>query len=314
MKKDSKVYIAGHKGLVGSTIVSELKAQSYSNLILASHNDLDLTIQADVKNFFREEKPEYVFLAAAKVGGIKANSENPADFFYKNSMIQNNVIHSAYKNGVKKLLFLGSSCIYPKNCPQPIKEEYLLSGYLEETNEAYAIAKISGLKMCQYYRKQYGVDFISAMPTNLYGPNDNFDLDTSHVLPALIRRFHEAKINNSPKVILWGTGSPKREFLHVEDLANACVFLMKNYSEESHINVGTGVDLTIRELANIISEIVNYTGEIDFDSTKPDGTMRKVLDVSKIQDQGWSHKVGLREGIEKTYEWYKEAVNGGRNK
>jgi GDP-L-fucose synthase len=226
-------------------------------------------------------------------------------------MIQNNVIHSAYKNGVKKLLFLGSSCIYPKNCSQPIKEEYLLSGYLEQTNEAYAIAKISGLKMCQYYRKQYGVDFISAMPTNLYGPNDNFDLETSHVLPALIRKFHEAKTSDSPKVTLWGTGFPKREFLHVDDLARACVFLMRNYSEDSHINVGTGVDLTIRELANIICEVVDYSGDIEFDSTKPDGTMRKVLDVSKIQDLGWSHKVDLREGIEKTYRWYQETVDGG---
>lgn len=314
MKKDSKIYIAGHKGLVGSTIVSELKAQSYSNLVLASHADLDLTIQADVENFFYENKLDYVFLAAAKVGGIKANSESPAEFYYKNSMIQNNVIHSAYKNGVKKLLFLGSSCIYPKNCPQPIKEDYLLSGYLEETNEAYAIAKISGLKMCQHYRKQYGVDFISAMPTNLYGPNDNFDLDTSHVLPALIRRFHEAKINNYPEVTLWGTGTPKREFLHVGDLASACVFLMDNYSEEGHINIGTGVDLTIRELANIICEVVGYSGDIEFDSRKPDGTMRKVLDVSKIQDLGWSHKVDFREGIEKTYKWYQGTGNGGRNK
>lgn len=313
MNRDSKIFVAGHNGLVGSAIVRELRTQNYNNIITVSHCDLDLTIQADVEKYFGDNKPEYVFLAAAKVGGIKANSDSPADFYYKNSMIQNNIINSAYKFGVKKLLFLGSSCIYPKNCPQPIKEEYLLSGYLEETNEAYAIAKISGLKMCQYYRRQYGVDFISAMPTNLYGPNDNFDLETSHVLPALIRRFHEAKINNYPRVTLWGTGSPKREFLHVEDLANACVFLMKNYSEESHINVGTGVDLTIRELANIICEIVDYTGEIEFDSTKPDGTMRKVLDVSKIQDQGWSHKVGLREGIEKTYEWYKETVSGGKN-
>ena len=314
MNRDSKIFVAGHNGLVGSAIVRELRTQNYNNILTVKHSDLDLTIQADVEKYFGDNKPEYVFLAAAKVGGIKANSDSPADFYYKNSMIQNNVINSAYKFGVKKLLFLGSSCIYPKNCPQPIKEEYLLSGYLEETNEAYAIAKISGLKMCQYYRRQYGVDFISAMPTNLYGPNDNFDLETSHVLPALIRRFHEAKINNYPKVTLWGTGSPKREFLHVEDLANAGVFLMKNYSEESHINVGTGVDLSIRELANIICETVDYTGEIEFDSTKPDGTMRKVLDVSKIQNQGWSHKVDLREGIEKTYEWYKETANGGRNK
>ena len=306
--KTAKIFVAGHTGLVGSAIIRELEVQGYSNLITANHNDLDLTIQSDVEEYFAENRPEYVLLAAAKVGGIKANSDSPADFYYKNSMIQNNVIHNAYKSGVKKLLFLGSSCIYPKDCPQPIKEEYLLSGYLEETNEAYAIAKISGLKMCQYYRRQYGVDFISAMPTNLYGPNDNFDLDTSHVLPALIRRFHEAKINCNHKVTLWGTGSPKREFLHVDDLANACVFLMENYSEEGHINVGTGVDLTIRELAGIICEIVDYSGSIEFDITKPDGTMRKILDVSRIQGLGWSHKIGLHEGIDKAYEWYKERV------
>ena len=308
LSKSAKIFVAGHNGLVGSAIVRELRNQNYNNIITVSHCDLDLTIQADVEKYFGDNKPEYVFLAAAKVGGIKANSDSPADFFYMNSMIQNNVINSAYKFGVKKLLFLGSSCIFPKNCPQPIKEESLLSGYLEETNEAYAVAKISGLKMCQYYRRQYGVDFISAMPTNLYGPNDNFDLETSHVLPALIRRFHEAKINGNHKVTLWGTGSPKREFLHVDDLANACVFLMENYSEEGHINVGTGVDLTIRELAGIICEIVDYSGSIEFDITKPDGTMRKVLDVSRIQGLGWSHKIGLHEGIDKAYEWYKERV------
>ena len=314
MESNSKIYVAGHNGLVGSAIVRELKAQGYSNIATIEHNDLDLTVQAEVEKYFVESSPEYVVLAAAKVGGIKANSDSPAEFYYKNSMIQNNVINNAYKNGVKKLLFLGSSCIYPKNCPQPIKEEYLLSGYLEETNEAYAIAKISGLKMCQYYRRQYGVDFISAMPTNLYGPNDNFDLETSHVLPALIRRFHEAKVNNLPKVTLWGTGSPKREFLFVDDLANACVFLMENYGENGHINVGTGLDLSILELANLISEIVNYSGKIEFDSAKPDGTMRKVLDISKLQELGWSHKIGLREGIEKTYKWYQEKISEGVNK
>lgn len=290
--------------MVGSAIVRRLNELGYNNLVYRTSKELDLRRQADVEKFFEEEKPEYVFLAAAKVGGIHANNTYPAEFIYDNLMIEANIIHSAYKYGVKKLLFLGSSCIYPKFANQPIKEEELLSGYLEPTNEAYAIAKISGIELCKFYRRQYGVDFISAMPTNLYGINDNFDLETSHVMPALIRKFHEAKVNGDKEVVMWGTGKPRREFLYVDDLADACVFLMNNYSDEIHINVGTGEDVEIRELAEIIKKVVGYEGEIVNDTTKPDGTPRKLLDVTRLHKLGWKHKVGLEEGIRRVYEWY----------
>jgi len=304
MEYNSRVYVAGHKGLVGSAIVRKLIEKGYGNIICREHGELDLTDKHEVEAFFMSEKPEYVFLAAAKVGGIKANSMQPADFFYINSMIQNNVINSAYKSGVSKLLFLGSSCIYPKMCPQPIKEDYLLSGYLEETNEAYALAKIAGLKMCQYYNIQYGTNFISCMPTNLYGPNDNFDLETSHVLPALLRKFHEARQLGEPMVEIWGSGSPLREFLHVDDMADACVFLMEEYSGLEHVNIGTGKEITIRDLAIMIGEIVGYKGKLVFDADKPDGTPRKLLDVSKLNGLGWRYKIELAEGIRNTYQWY----------
>lgn len=306
MNKDSKIYVAGHRGLVGSAIMRKLQQEGYTNIITRTHKELDLTSQAQTQEFFKKEKPEYVFLAAAKVGGIHANNTYPADFAYINIMIESNVIKASYDYGVKKLLFLGSSCIYPKLCPQPIKEEYLLTGPLEKTNEAYAIAKIAGLKMCQYFNRQYGTNYISVMPTNLYGPNDNFDLETSHVLPALIRKFHEAKINNKPYVEVWGTGTPRREFLHVDDLADATVYLMNNYDENEPLNIGTGKDITIKELAELIKEIVGYEGEIKFDTTKPDGTPRKLLDVSRLHATGWKHKIELREGIKQTYEWFKE--------
>jgi GDP-L-fucose synthase len=306
MNKDSKIYVAGHRGLVGSAIMRKLQQEGYTNIITRTHKELDLTNQAQTQEFFEKEKPEYVFLAAAKVGGIHANNTYPADFAYINIMIESNVIKASYDYGVKKLLFLGSSCIYPKLCPQPIKEEYLLTGSLEKTNEAYAIAKIAGLKMCQYFNRQYGTNYISVMPTNLYGPNDNFDLETSHVLPALIRKFHEAKINNKPYVEVWGTGTPRREFLYVDDLADAVVYLMNNYNENEPLNIGTGKDITIKELAELIKEIVGYEGEIKFDTTKPDGTPRKLLDVSRLHNAGWEHKITLREGIENTYEWFKE--------
>ena len=306
MNKDSKIYVAGHRGLVGSAIMRKLKQEGYTNIITRTHKELDLTNQAQTQEFFEKEKPEYVFLAAAKVGGIHANNTYPADFAYINTMIESNVIKASYDYGVKKLLFLGSSCIYPKLCPQPIKEEYLLTGPLEKTNEAYAIAKIAGLKMCQYFNRQYGTNYISVMPTNLYGPNDNFDLETSHVLPALIRKFHEAEINNKPYVEVWGTGTPRREFLHVDDLADAVIYLMNNYNENEPLNIGTGKDITIKELAELIKEIVGYEGEIKFDTTKPDGTPRKLLDVSRLHNAGWEHKITLREGIENTYEWFKE--------
>ena len=306
MNKDSKIYVAGHRGLVGSAIMRKLQQEGYTNIITRTHKELDLTNQAQTQEFFEKEKPEYVFLAAAKVGGIHANNTYPADFAYINIMIESNVIKASFDYGVKKLLFLGSSCIYPKLCPQPIKEEYLLTGLLEKTNEAYAIAKIAGLKMCQYFNRQYGTNYISVMPTNLYGPNDNFDLETSHVLPALIRKFHEAKINNKPYVEVWGTGTPRREFLHVDDLADATVYLMNNYDENEPLNIGTGKDITIKELAELIKEIVGYEGEIKFDTTKPDGTPRKLLDVSRLHNAGWEHKITLREGIENTYEWFKE--------
>ena len=306
MNKDSKIYVAGHRGLVGSAIVRNLEERGYTNIIYRTHKELDLTRQVEVEKFFEEEKPEYVFLAAAKVGGIHANNTRPAEFIYDNLMIESNIIHSAYKYGVKKLLFLGSSCIYPKFANQPIKEEYLLTGELEPTNEAYAIAKITGIELCKFYRRQYGCDFISAMPTNLYGINDNFDLETSHVLPALIKKFHEAKINNQEEVVMWGTGKPLREFMYVDDLADALVHLMLNYSDEIHVNMGTGKDLSIGELAQIVKEVVGYEGKIVNDLSKPDGTPRKLLDVSRLEATGWKYKTELREGIEKVYKWYLE--------
>jgi GDP-L-fucose synthase len=305
MKKDAKIYIAGHNGLVGSAIVRELQKNGYSNLLTRTRAELDLTRQDLVEGFFNKEKPDYVFLAAAKVGGILANDTYPADFIRDNLIIETNIIDSAYKNNVKKLLFLGSSCIYPKLAPQPLKEEYLLTGELEPTNKAYAVAKIAGIVMCQSYNKQYGANFISVMPTNLYGEGDNFDLENSHVLPAMIRKFDDAKKDNLKEVKLWGTGNPKREFLHVDDLANACVFLMNNYDNGDIINIGTGEDLSILELANIVKECVGYNGKITWDSSKPDGTPRKLLDVSKIQALGWKHRIDLKEGIKRTYEWYK---------
>jgi GDP-L-fucose synthase len=309
MQKDSKIYVAGHRGLVGSAIVRKLQQEGYSNLILKTREELDLLDQKAVGDFFDSEKPEYVFLAAAKVGGILANKTQKADFIYENLQIQNNIIRSAWKNDVKKLLFLGSSCIYPKLCPQPIKEEYLLTGALEETNDAYAIAKIAGIKMCQSFNEQYGTKYISVMPTNLYGPNDNFDLESSHVLPAMIRKFHEAKENNASQVTLWGTGSPKREFLYVDDLADAVVFLMNTYDQSEIVNIGTGEDLSIKELAEAIRSAVGFNGEIVWDTSKPDGTPRKWLDVTRLHSLGWKHSVSLEEGIQKTYEWFKDNVS-----
>ncbi|PIJ63027.1 GDP-L-fucose synthase [Mesotoga sp. H07.pep.5.3] len=298
------MYVAGHNGLVGSAIMRKLESEGYKNIVTRTFEELDLTDQKATREFFEKERPEYVFLAAAKVGGIQANSTFPADFIYINLMIECNVIKASHEFGVKKLLFLGSSCIYPKMALQPIKEEYLLSGYLEETNEPYALAKISGMKMCQYFNKQYGTNFISVMPTNLYGPNDNFDPNTSHVLPALIRKFHEAKVNNAPYVEIWGTGTPRREFLFVDDLADACLFLMKNYSGNDFFNVGTGEDVTIRELAELIEEVVGYKGELKFDTSKPDGTPRKLLDVTRIHKAGWRHRTELKGGLESTYGWF----------
>jgi len=306
MNKDSKIYVAGHRGLVGSAIMRKLQKEGYTNIIARTHKELDLTNQAQTQEFFEKEKPEYVFLVAAKVGGIHANDTYPADFAYINIMIESNVIKASYDYGVNKLLFLGSSCIYPKLCPQPIKEEYLLTGPLEKTTEAYAIAKITGLKMCQYFNRQYGTNYISVMSTNLYGPNDNFDLETSHVLAALLRKFHEAKIDKKPYVEVWGTGTQRREFLHVDDLADAVVYLMNNYDENETLNMGTGKDITIKELAELIKEIVGYEGEIKFDTTKPDGNPRRLLDVSRLHATGWKHKIELREGIQSTYEWFKE--------
>jgi GDP-L-fucose synthase len=346
MKKTSKIYVAGHRGLVGSALMHKLQGEGFTNIIFRTRAELDLTRQQAVEAFFKEEKPEYVFLAAAKVGGIWGNNSFPAEFIYSNLTIQNNIIHASYINNVKKLLFLGSSCIYPKHCPQPMKEEYLLSGHLEPSNEPYAIAKITGIKMCQSYNRQYGTNYISVMPTNLYGPNDNFDLETSHVLPALIRKFHLAKlaaeghwddiqkdekifgpipdeikeslgINPStnkplsqstiqPKVVLWGTGTPRRELLHVADLADACLFLMQNYDKSEIINIGTGKDQTIKELAEIIAKVTGFKGNLRFDQSKPDGTPVKLLDVSKINFIGWKARIGLEEGISKTYKWYVE--------
>jgi GDP-L-fucose synthase len=309
MRKDSRVFVAGHKGLAGSAICRRLAREGYDNVILRDRRELDLRDQAAVDRFFSHARPEFVFLAAAKVGGIAANSSYPAEFLYENLAIQNNVIHSAWQSGVEKLLFLGSSCIYPKLAPQPIKEEYLLTGPLEPTNEWYAIAKIAGIKMAQAYRKQYGFHAISLMPTNLYGEGDNFDLENSHVLPALMRKFHVAKIAGAPEVVVWGSGCPRREFLHVDDLADAAVFLMQNYDDPEIVNVGTGSDVTIRELAEIVQRVIGYQGRLVFDTTRPDGTPRKLLDVSKLAALGWQASVKLEDGIARTYEWYESSIS-----
>ena len=302
MEQNAKIYIAGHRGMVGSAITRYLSANGYQNLLLKTSSELDLRNQQAVNDFFDAEKPDYVFLAAAKVGGIMANNTFRADFLYENLQIQNNVIHASYQHHVKKLMFLGSSCIYPKLAPQPLKEDYLLTGLLEETNEPYAIAKITGIKMCESYRRQYGCSFISAMPTNLYGPNDNYDLNNSHVLPAMIRKFHEAKTEHKPFVELWGTGSPLREFLHADDLAEACVFLMNTYNEEQFVNIGVGEDLSIKHLAELIKKTVGYEGELQWNADKPDGTPRKLMDVSKLHALGWKHRYDLEEGIKITYQ------------
>jgi GDP-L-fucose synthase len=304
MNNDSRIYIAGHRGLVGSAIVRKLQREGYRNLLLRTHKELDLTRQEAVESFFKSEQPEYVFLAAAKVGGILANNSYPAEFIYQNLVIESNLIHAAYLSGVKKLLFLGSSCIYPRDCPQPMKEEYLLSGYLEPTNEPYAVAKITGIKMCQAYNRQYGTKFISAMPTNLYGPNDNFDLETSHVLPAFIRKFHEARKAGQKEVEIWGSGTPRREFLHVDDLADACLFLMLNYDSSEIVNIGTGTDLTIQELAEVVAKVAEFEGTLRFDTSKPDGTPVKRLDVSRLESLGWRARVNLEDGLRETYAWY----------
>lgn len=302
LEKESKIYIAGHRGMVGSAILRKLTSLGYTNLLTRTSSELDLRNQQQVADFFESEKPQYVFLAAAKVGGIVANNTYRADFLYENLAIQNNVIHAAFLNKVNKLMFLGSSCIYPKLAPQPLKESYLLSGYLEPTNEPYAIAKIAGIKMCEAYRAQYGCNFISVMPTNLYGTNDNYDLVNSHVLPAMIRKFHEAKESGAPEMTLWGTGSPMREFLHADDLAEACLFLMENYDEAELVNIGTGEDVTIKNLANLVKQIIGYQGEIGWDSSKPDGTPRKLMDVSKLHGLGWHHKIALEVGIKLAYQ------------
>lgn len=304
MAKNSKIYVAGHTGLVGSSIVRCLKKYGYKKIITRTHDELDLTNQIDVYNFFLVEKPEYVIIAAAKVGGIKANYTNPAQFIYDNLMIETNIIKAAHDIGVKKLLFLGSTCIYPKDSPQPIKEESLLTGPLEKTNEAYAIAKIAGIKLCSTFKQQYNDNFISCMPTNLYGSNDNFDYETSHVLPAMIRKIHDAKKNKEPKVILWGSGTPLREFLHVDDLADACIFLMNNYNDIQHINVGSGEEISIRNLAFLIKDIVGYDGNIVFDKNMPDGVARKLSDITKINQLGWKSKISLKEGVIETYKWF----------
>ena len=302
MEKNAKIYVAGHRGMVGSAIVRALKSQGYTNIITRTSKELDLRRQIDVEEFFAKEKPDYVFLAAAKVGGILANNEAPADFMYDNMILEMNVIHEAYKNKVKKLMFLGSSCIYPRMAPQPMKEDCLLTSELEKTNEAYALAKISGLKYCEYLNRQYNTDFISVMPTNLYGPNDNYHPEHSHVLPALIRRFHEAKENNLNQVVIWGTGTPLREFLYVDDLADACVYLMNTYSGNETVNLGTGKELSIKELAELVKKVVGFKGNITFDTTKPDGTPRKLLNVSKLEKLGWKYKTELEDGIKLAYE------------
>ena len=309
MKQTDKIYVAGHRGMVGSAIHRKLKAEGYNNIVTRTSKELNLKDQQAVKEFFEQEKPDHVVLAAAKVGGIQANNTYRAEFIYDNIMIEANVIHQAYMSGVKKLLFLGSSCIYPKHAPQPMNEDHLLSGYLEPTNEPYAIAKIAGIKLCENYMDQYGANFISAMPTNLYGPNDNYDLESSHVLPALIRKFHEAKEQNKPYVEIWGTGKPMREFLHVDDMADACYFLMQNYDGKQFVNIGTGKDITIKELAETIMEVVGYQGELRFNTDKPDGTPRKLMDVSKIESMGWKHKINLKEGIRQTYQDFQENID-----
>ena len=304
MNKDSRCYVAGHRGMVGGAIVRELEKRGYTNILTRTSSELDLKNQQAVADFFAAEKPDYVFLAAARVGGIHANDTYPADFIRDNLQIQTNVIDSAYRNDTKKLLFLGSTCIYPKMAPQPLKEEYLLTGPLEPTNEWYAIAKIAGLKMCAAYRRQYGFDAISVMPTNLYGTGDNFGLENSHVLPALMRRFHEAKVNGDEKVTVWGTGSPRREFLHVDDLANAVLFLMENYSDEQTVNIGVGDDIPIGDVARLVKDVVGFTGELEFDTSKPDGTPRKLLDVSRLNGLGWHASIELEPGLRSTYQWF----------
>ena len=309
MNKEDKIYVAGHRGMVGSAIVRKLEDEGYSNIIARTSSELDLRNQAAVNTFFETEKPDYVVLAAAKVGGILANNTYRADFLYDNLMIEANVIHASHCSGVTKLLFLGSSCIYPKMAAQPLVESCLLTGPLEPTNEPYAIAKIAGIKLCETYRDQHGSNFISAMPTNLYGPNDNYDLKNSHVLPALIRKFHEAKLSNAPSVEIWGTGSPKREFLHVDDLADACYYLLQNYDGKELVNVGSGVDISIKDLALMIKEVVGFEGELTHDLSKPDGTPRKLMDVSKLRDVGWESKINLRDGVTRTYSDFKEIVN-----
>ena len=311
MEKQSKIYVAGHRGMVGSAIVRKLTSLGYTNLLTRTSAELDLRNQQQVADFFEVEKPEYVFLAAAKVGGIVANNTYRADFLYENLAIQNNIIHGSYLNKVKKLMFLGSSCIYPKLAPQPLKESYLLSGYLEQTNDPYAIAKIAGIKMCEAYRAQYGCNFISVMPTNLYGTNDNYDLVNSHVLPAMIRKFHEAKDKGASEMTLWGTGSPMREFLHADDLAEACLFLMENYNDSELVNIGTGEDVTINNLAALVKQIVGFQGEIIWDTSKPDGTPRKLMDVSKLHGLGWHHKIALEDGIKLAYQDFLKLTEAG---
>ncbi|NML35825.1 GDP-L-fucose synthase [Chitinophaga sp. G-6-1-13] len=308
MKPGNKIYVAGHRGMVGSAIVRRLEKEGFNNIVTRTSGELDLRDQVAVAAFFEQEKPEYVFLAAAKVGGIVANNTYRGQFIYENLMIQNNVIHHAHLNQVKKLMFLGSSCIYPKMAPQPLKEEYLLTGPLEPTNEPYAIAKIAGIEMCDAYRAQYGSNFISVMPTNLYGPNDNYDLNNSHVLPAMLRKMHEAKVNNQPEVTLWGTGTPKREFLHADDMADACFHLMQHYDEKGLVNIGVGKDISIRELAELIREIVAYNGKLVFDTTKPDGTPRKLMDVTKLHSYGWNAAIDLEDGIRDVYEEVKKTL------
>lgn len=312
MEKNDKIYVAGHRGLVGSAIVRSLERQGYTNVIGRTHSELDLLDQLAVRNFFDAERPDVVILAAAKVGGINANNTAPADFAYENLQIQCNVIKCAHDYKVKKLLFLGSTCIYPKMAPQPIPEDALLTGPLEQTNEAYALAKISGMQMCKYFKRQYGDNFISCMPTNLYGPHDNYELNGSHVMPAMIRKFHEAKVNNAPSVELWGTGSPLREFLYVDDMADACVFLLENYEGEQHVNIGTGKEVTIKQLAETVKKTVGYEGEIVWNKDMPDGTPRKLTDVSKLHEMGFCHKVDLEEGVELAYNWFKENVASAR--
>lgn len=312
MDKHSKIYIAGHNGMVGSAIKRKLEGQSYKNIIFRSSSELNLGNQKATGEFFQREKPEYVFDAAAKVGGINANNTYRAEFVYENLQMQNNLIHFSYKHGVKKLLFLASNCIYPKNCPQPIKEPYLLSGYLEPTNQPFAVAKIAGIEMCQSYNKQYGTNFISAAPANSYGPNDNYNISDSHLIPALILRFHEAKINNKDEVVIWGTGKPRREAMYVDDLADACIFLMQKYDSSEIVNVGTGKDMTVKEIAKFIKEAVGFNGKMVFDATKPDGAMRKLLDVSKINSLGWKSKTDFEEGIKSTYHWFVNTRSQGK--